>query len=188
MTNDCTADILKKLSRLTTKQRTLITKQWKTLKDFENNSRTLQKWSNLKTVNSDSVWMKSQFNWTGYSKDDGSPLKNGMCSHLKSATRMGSHREVIFFENNFRTWEFDPGSGWTLAACLTHASRTKHSIWFSSEMKILWLSGGRVSNAWVTCLIQGDNSWKRLLIPHKRTVSHGTVWKTPVVWDGPASD
>ena len=24
-------------------------------------------------------------------------------------------------------WEFDPGSGWTLAACLTHASRTKHS-------------------------------------------------------------
>ena len=22
--------------------------------------------------------------------------------------------------------EFDPGSGWTLAACLTHASRTKH--------------------------------------------------------------
>ena len=32
-------------------------------------------------------------------------------------------------ENNLRllklsTWEFDPGSGWTLAACLTHASRT----------------------------------------------------------------
>ena len=111
-----------------------------------------------------------------------------MCSRLKSALRMGSHREVIFFENNFRTWEFDPGSGWTLAACLTHASRTKHSIRFLSGMTILWLSGGRVSNAWVTCLIQGDNSWKRLLIPHKRTVPHGTVWKTPVVWDGPASD
>ena len=29
-------------------------------------------------------------------------------------------------EINFLTWEFDPGSGWTLAACLTHASRTKH--------------------------------------------------------------
>ncbi len=37
------------------------------------------------------------------------------------------------------------------------------------------LSGGRVSNAWVTCLIQGDNSEKLLLIPHKRTVSHETV-------------
>ena len=42
-------------------------------------------------------------------------------------------------------------------------------------------SGGRVSNAWVTCLIQGDNSEKSLLIPHMRTVPHGTVWKTPVV-------
>ena len=88
----------------------------------------------------------------------------------------------------FITWEFDPGSGWTLAACLTHASRTKHSIRFLSGMTIKWLSGGRVSNAWVTCLIQGDNSWKRLLIPHKRTASHDAVWKTPVVWDGPASD
>ena len=86
------------------------------------------------------------------------------------------------------TWEFDPGSGWTLAACLTHASRTKHFIWFPSGLTILWLSGGRVSNAWVTCLIQGDNSWKRLLIPHKRTASHDAVWKTPVVWDGPALD
>ena len=31
-----------------------------------------------------------------------------------------------------------------------------------------------VSNAWVTCLT-GDNSWKRLLIPHKRTASHEAV-------------
>ena len=84
-------------------------------------------------------------------------------------------------EINFLTWEFDPGSGWTLAACLTHASRTKHFIWFPSGLIILWLSGGRVSNAWVTCLVQGDNSWKRLLIPHKRTASHDAVWKTLVV-------
>ena len=85
-------------------------------------------------------------------------------------------------------WEFDPGSGWTLAACLTHASRTKHFTWFPSGMIVLWLSGGRVSNAWVTCLVLGDSSWKRLVIPHKRTAPHGAVWKTPVVWDGSASD
>ena len=30
---------------------------------------------------------------------------------------------TIFFR------EFDPGSGWTLAACLTHASRTKMRVW-----------------------------------------------------------
>ena len=38
----------------------------------------------------------------------------------------------------------------------------------------LEVSGGRVSNAWVTCLTQGDNDWKRSLIPHKTTVPHGT--------------
>ena len=49
-------------------------------------------------------------------------------------------------------------------------------------------SGGRVSNAWVTCPVQGDNSWKRLLIPHKTTAPHGAGVKTPVVQDGPASN
>ena len=41
--------------------------------------------------------------------------------------------------------------------------------------KLSDLSGGRVSNAWVTCPVQGDNSWKRLLIPHKHTIPHGDV-------------
>ena len=77
--------------------------------------------------------------------------------------------------------EFDPGSGWTLAACLTHASRTKHLERITSVWSSLWLSGGRVSNAWVTCLVLGDSSWKRLVIPHKRTMLHDMVWKTPVV-------
>ena len=35
-------------------------------------------------------------------------------------------------------------------------------------------SGGRVSNTWVTCLMEGDNREKSLLIPHKHTVPHGT--------------
>ena len=39
------------------------------------------------------------------------------------------------------------------------------------------LSGGRVSNAWVTCPVQGDNSWKRLLTPHKIVVPHDTAIK-----------
>ena len=38
--------------------------------------------------------------------------------------------------------EFDPGSGRTLAACLTHASRTvkRFPFW------LVWMSGERVSN------------------------------------------
>ena len=45
----------------------------------------------------------------------------------------------------------------------------------SFGMTFFKLSGGRVSNAWVTCLIQGDNNQKWLLIPHKRTGPHGPV-------------
>ena len=32
-----------------------------------------------------------------------------------------------------------------------------------------------MSNAWVTCPIQGDNNQKWLLIPHKRTGPHGDI-------------
>ena len=39
--------------------------------------------------------------------------------------------------------EFDPGSGRTLAACLTHASRTG----VSKKLAFRYFSGGRVSNA-----------------------------------------
>ena len=69
------------------------------------------------------------------------------------------------------TQEFDPGSGRTLAACLTHASRTD---WFPSGMKV---SGERVSNVWATCLCQRDNSWKRLLIRYMTTAPHGAAVK-----------
>ena len=41
----------------------------------------------------------------------------------------------------------------------------------------LKLSGGRVSNAWVTCLSEGDNVWKRTLIPHETAILHGITVK-----------
>ena len=65
--------------------------------------------------------------------------------------------KILAGTNHILRWEFDPGSGWTLAACLTHASRTRRYEW-SFRMDLIFPSGGRVSNAWVTCLIQGDNS------------------------------
>src|SRR4051794_17390062 len=54
--------------------------------------------------------------------------------------------------------EFDPGSGRTLAACLTHASRTVNSLRWG-------ISGERVSNTWATCPRLWDNSKKLGLIP-----------------------
>ena len=53
---------------------------------------------------------------------------------------------------------------------------------------IFVLSGGRASNAWVTCLSEGDNSWKRLLIPHNVIEGHPLMTKDLSLKDGLASD
>ena len=74
--------------------------------------------------------------------------------------------------------EFDPGSGRTLAACLTHASRTERPACGYS-------SGERVSNTWATCPQLWDNSRKRVLIPNIDTVSHGVVLKVFRLGMGP---
>jgi hypothetical protein len=54
--------------------------------------------------------------------------------------------------------EFDPGSGRTLAACLTHASRTVNRFRPG-------ISGERVSNTWATCPALWDKPGKLGLIP-----------------------
>src|SRR5690625_7338590 len=58
--------------------------------------------------------------------------------------------------------EFDPGSGRTLAACLTHASRTVRPLRG-------YTSGERVSNTWVICLALRDKPGKLGLIPDRTT-------------------
>ena len=63
---------------------------------------------------------------------------------------------------NIFSWEFDPGSGRTLAACLIHASRTRATGACTGQS-----SGERVSNTWVTCPSEGDNIRKRMLKPHR---------------------
>ena len=72
-------------------------------------------------------------------------------------------------------------AGGVLNTCKSNGVLLPRLRKLASEESFEVLSGGRVSNAWVTCLTQGDNSWKRLLIPHKTTVPHGTGVKTPVV-------
>ncbi len=50
------------------------------------------------------------------------------------------------------------------------------------------VSGGRVSNAWVTCPVHTDNIPKGMLIRDNMLLSHGRSIKAPAVQDGPASD
>src|SRR5882757_2231838 len=62
--------------------------------------------------------------------------------------------------------EFDSGSGRTLAACLTHASRTESALRSDS-------SGERVSNTWVICPALWDKPGKLGLIPDRTTACMG---------------
>ena len=83
--------------------------------------------------------------------------------------------------------EFDPGSERTLAAWIRHASRTRK---FPSGSEY---SGERVSNAWETCLLAGDNIPNGVLIPHDTKRPHGLLVKGGLyimlsLEDGPAFD
>ena len=66
--------------------------------------------------------------------------------------------------------EFDPGSGRTLAACLTHASRTVRP--FRG-----YTSGERVSNTWVICPALWDKPGKLGLIPDRTSGRMVWEWK-----------
>ncbi len=72
--------------------------------------------------------------------------------------------------------EFDPGSGRTLAACFTHASRAR-----------LRSSGERVSNTWATCPQLWDNPGKPGLILDTTTEDLFWWWKDLSAEDGPAA-
>ena len=76
--------------------------------------------------------------------------------------------------------EFDPGSGRTLAACLTHASRTVNPLRWG-------ISGERVSNTWATCPWLWDNSKKLGLIPDMTADRMVWWWKDLSAGDGPAA-
>ena len=54
-----------------------------------------------------------------------------------------SQQAMRIQETNISIWEFDPGSGWTLAACLSHASRTK-------QIEIFGRISDWVADGWVT--------------------------------------
>ncbi len=45
-------------------------------------------------------------------------------------------------------------------------------------------SGERVRNTWPTCPSEGDNHWKRWLIPHTLTLVRGGVRKALVLREG----
>ena len=77
--------------------------------------------------------------------------------------------------------EFDPGSGWTLAAGLTHASRT-----VTEKACFLLTSGERVRNAYATYLFLRNSPEKFGLIPYNNIHSHVWIFKAFAEKDGHA--
>jgi hypothetical protein len=82
---------------------------------------------------------------------------------------------------NFYNEEFDPGSGWTLAGGLTHASRGA-----TRGSNTLVATGARVSNTYVTYPVLGDSPEKFGLIPHNNMKRHLFIFKVSMVQDGHA--
>ena len=68
----------------------------------------------------------------------------------------------------FYSGEFDPGSGWTLATGLTHASRGETAL---SARTLRTSTGARVSNAYPTFPSLRDN------LPKGRLIPHGLHWR-----------
>ena len=86
--------------------------------------------------------------------------------------------ETWYFYNE----EFDPGSGWTLATGLTHASRGAAWIYFGK----LVATGARVRNAYPTFPLLWDSLPKGRLIPDGVQVVHIIWTKDLSVTDGDA--
>ena len=123
-----------------------------------------------------SVGSKEQYTLRNNLRDD----KSESFLHIKKYFPEGKQREKSKRSRTERLIsvimchrEFDPGSGRTLAVCLIHASRTE----LSGSLLLRKLSGGRVSNAWVTCLKEGDNTEKFVLIPHNVAKPHDFATK-----------
>ena len=143
------------------------------LKTFTKSSldKSSKVWYNIK-VAARKLLRKYLENWTMHYKYK-RPLKFKRASEktIKNTNKSVSnwqdrYKQIYLCIYNF-TKEFDPGSGRTLAARLTHASRTENI-----EACFDILSGGRVSNTWVTCLWEWDSFWKRMVIPHNIAKPH----------------
>ena len=80
-------------------------------------------------------------------------------------------RQARSFEQDFniRVWSWlRTNAGGVLNTCKSNGD--------SGRFIRNYLSGGRVSNTWVTCPMEGDNIQKWVLIPHKALPAHaGTV-------------
>ena len=86
-------------------------------------------------------WQRTREIWNGWEDRD------SVCQTLVLRYEGDTKTSQKVKENNSYNEEFDPGSGWTLAAGLTHASRGA-----ARSSNTLAATGARVRNAYATYL------------------------------------
>ena len=143
MTEQKSYDKLNELSQ--ERSSSLITEQWNNLERFrENFIREDSKPKDSKEEKLSFIWKywikmrfyRTKFDWW---------LRHHLIKLRRTIVLLNSQRSCSL-SKSISTWEFDPGSGWTLAACLTHASRTKHLVTIPSG----WRPCDWVADGWVT--------------------------------------
>ena len=121
-------------------------------------------------------------------------LKDPLSSHesdkKESNLRMNKSKSLCSPEQEIklRVWSWlRTNAGGAPNTCKSNGERR----WIDSSLLqdiLVNLSGGRVSNTWATCLCEGDNIWKRMLIPHNVYFPHGRYTKDLSHKDGLAAD
>ena len=86
-------------------------------------------------------------NWTKFRLNVQGPWYFGTEARSNICEVNSLEQQIELFEQLIFIWEFDPGSGWTLAACLIHASRTSSRWWSVLAPRF---NMERVADGWVT--------------------------------------
>ena len=113
----------------------------------QNSTTNLERFLSIQEVNQRTNKAKAKFMISPIKQCDELSKKG---HHVASAHSTKSNSGCAEGSSNFFR-EFDPGSGWTLAACLTHASRTKHLARGRGVLAQIGLNwDDLVADGWVT--------------------------------------
>ena len=119
----------------------------------------------------ESAQHKDLENWTISKVCLKDPLSSHEKWHNKSNLRMNKSKSLCSPEQEFklRVWSWlRTNAGGAPNTCKSNG------VYYLEPFGVtnFKLSGGRVSNTWVICLCEGDNIWKRMLIPHNVFFPH----------------
>ena len=132
-------------------------------------------------VNSYSVWEESGVEKSTSTTD--ARRQNELQTQLNDLYSFGCVDTILL-----RVWSWlRTNAGGVPNTCKSNGDKR----WFDDSLLLdflAYLSGGRASNAWATCPSEGNNSWKRLLIPHNVPWGHPRGTKDLSLKDGLASD